>query len=115
MELISPKIRLLTYHNPQDNGIQLTTFIIEHGQNNFHLQGSTQDTVYVFQESIALYVLSTNSEHGTMSLNTYMAPEPDAINTVFLHSEQEIEDVLGDMWEQMSPMAMTRKLINYLI
>lgn len=113
MQPIKPEIQLFT--KDQDTGIHFTSLIMKHRGNKYHLHASTNDAIYIYQESIALYVLTINTEHGTVSLNTYMAPEPDALNTVFLHSIAEIEDVLGDTWEQMTPLAMTKQLINHLI
>ncbi|WP_269461441.1 hypothetical protein [Geobacter sulfurreducens] len=44
-----------------------------------------------------------------------MPPEQEAINTIFLHSEQQIVDVLGRRWKQMSPSTMAYRLTSYLI
>lgn len=112
MKPIIPSIKLFTSKN--DTGIHINSLILEHNCNHYQLQGGTKDTIHVFTESIALYVLSINSGSGTMSLNAFMSSEPDPINSMYLHTPQEIINVLGIKWEQLSAKAITMKLINYL-
>ncbi len=112
---IKPTIKLFT--TPEDNGagIQVNSLIINHYGNNYHLPGGTGDTIHVFIQSIALYVLSINKINGTMGLNAFMASEPDPINGIYMHTRQEIKEALGLNWERLSPKAIIMKLINYLI
>jgi hypothetical protein len=115
MTPITPTIRLLTLQDTEDAGIQLQTLILEFNGNNYHLPGYTGDTIHVYQQSICLYVLTSNKLRGYVGLNTYMAPEPDSINSVCLHTAQDISHALGPKWEELSPLEMTLKLIDYLI
>jgi len=107
-----PIIKLFT--SKDDTGIHINSLILEHNGNNYQLQGGTKDTIHVFTESIALYVLSINSSYGTMSLNAFMSSEPDPINSMYLHTPQEIINVLGAKWDLLSAKTIATKLINYL-
>ena len=114
MTAITPTIKLFTSH--KDNaGIHINSLILEHNGNNYHLPGGTSDTIHVFTQSIALYVLTINKSIGTMALNAFMVPESDPLNGAYLHSPQDIKDILGAKWERLSPKAITMKLINYLM
>lgn len=115
MTSITPSIRLLTSSIAFTQGIQIETLILEHNGNNFHLHGGTRDKIHAFVQGICLYVLTINTAVGYVGLNTYMAPEPDAINTIFLYSPGEIKETLGAKWEQLSPESIVRRLIRYLI
>ena len=113
MTAIKPTIKLFTSSN--DTSIHINSLILEHNGNNYHLSGGTNDTIHVFAQSIALYVLTINKSIGTMALNTFMQPEPDPINSVYLHTSQDIKDTLGARWEHLTPKTITIKLINYLM
>jgi len=112
MTAIIPVIKL--HSRQEDNGIHINSLIIKHNGNNYHLYASTKDTIYIFQESIALYVLNINKINGTIGLNAYMSPEPFPINSFYMHNVKEIVDVFGTKWEQLPALTVTMKLINYL-
>jgi len=111
---ISPTIRLFTYRGSYESGLQIMSFMFSHNCNNYHLQGRTTDTIYIFTESIGIYVLTVNKAIGHMGLNSYMAPEPDSLNTICLHNHQEITEHLGSKWESMKAETIVKKLIQYL-
>jgi hypothetical protein len=114
MTAIKPTIKLFT--SDKDNaGIQINSFILEHQGNNYHLQGGTKDTIHVFLQGLGIYVLTINNRLGYIGLNSFMAPEPDPINSMYLHNYEDITETLGKKWEQLSPIAITMKLINYLM
>lgn len=115
MQQITAPIRLFTYLNQQNNSIQLMSLSIHFNNSDFYLQGATGDNIYIFQESIALYVLTVNPSDSRISLNTYMAPEADAITTVSLHTLGEIEELIGLDWQLQEPLAIVQKLIKHLI
>jgi hypothetical protein len=114
MTPIKPTLQLHT-REENDNGIYINSLIMKHNDNNYHLYAGTKDTIYVFTESIALYVLTINREHGTIGLNAYMSPEPFPINSFYMHSPKEIVDVFGPQWERLPALDITLKLINYLM
>ena len=114
MTPIIPTIKLFT-SNKDNAGIHIKSLVLEHNGYNYHLPGGTNDTIHVFSQSIALYVLSINKSNGTMGLQAYMVPESDPINSVYMHTPQDIKDILGAKWELLSPKAITMKLINYLM
>ena len=113
MTAITPTIKLFTSN--KDSGIQINNLILEYNGNHYHFHGATNDTIHVFTQSIALYVLTINKGNGTMALNAFMGPESDPINGVYFHTPKDIKDVLGAKWEALSAKVITIKLINYLI
>jgi hypothetical protein len=115
MTAIKPTIKLFTTQDDGSNGIHINSLILVHKDNHYQFHGGTGDTIHVYQQSIALYVLTINQNNGTMALNAFMSPEPDPINGVYLHTPLEIKETLGTKWELLSPMAITTKLINCLI
>jgi hypothetical protein len=115
MTAIKPTIKLYTSQEDDNTGIHINSLILEHNGNNYQFHGGSNDTIHVFTESIALYVLTVNESNGTMGLNAFMAPEPDVINGIYLHNPQDIKKTLGDKWEQLSPKTITMKLIDYLM
>lgn len=114
MNPIAPIIKLHTSKDDTSTGIHINNLVIEYQGNYYSLQGGTNDTIHVFTESIALYVLSTNSGNGTMGLSAFMQPEPEPINSVFLHNNKEIREHLGSKWEGMKPVSIVKQLMNYL-
>jgi hypothetical protein len=114
MTLICPSIKLLTYQESQAAGLQVRALVLNHNSNNYHLEGGTSDTIHVFQESVALYVLTINKRLGYLGLNAYMTPEPDPINSFFLHNTRDICENLGKNWEVMKPETIVKRLIDYL-
>ncbi|QXE88126.1 hypothetical protein KP003_06930 [Geomonas nitrogeniifigens] len=115
MTAIKPEIKLFTNQDTDTASIQITSLILAYNGNYYHLQGGTGDTINVFIQSIAIYVLTINKGNGHMGLNAFMAPEPDPINGVYLHTPQDIKESLGGKWEQLSPKAITMKLIDRLM
>lgn len=111
---ITPTIRLLTYLESLETGLQIKTLILNHQGNNYHLHGGTRDTIHVFTEGLGIYVLTVNKSIGYMGLNAFLVPEPDPINSMFLHNYNEVRECLGSKWEQMKPITIVLKLIEYL-
>lgn len=111
---ISPKVKLFTYQESIDSGLQIISLVFSHNCNNYHLQGRTTDTIYIFTEGLGIYVLTVNKALGYIGLNCYMVPEPDFLNTIYMHNNQEIIEHLGSKWESMKSEMMVKKLIQYL-
>jgi hypothetical protein len=114
MTPITPVVRLFTSQDEQDLGIHINSLILEYKGNNYHLHGGTRDTIHVFAQGVAIYVLSINKALGYIGFNSYMAPEPDPINCVFLHNIGEIKETLGHKWESLSANTIATRLIDYL-
>ncbi|TGU71185.1 hypothetical protein E4633_12625 [Geomonas terrae] len=113
MTPIIPELKLFTTND--STSIHIDSLIIGYKGNHYHLPGGTNDTIHLFAESIALYALTINEAMGTMALNAFMVPEPDPINSIYLHSLKEIKGLLGSEWERLSVLDITQELINYLI
>lgn len=113
MTPITPELKLHT-HQDKD-GIHIDSLIMKYKGNNYHLYAGAKDTIYIFSQPIALYVLTVNREHGKIGLNAYMSPEPFPINSFYLHSSKQIKDIFGPQWEQLPAIDITMKLINCLM
>jgi len=111
---ISPTISVFTYQVTNESGLQIASLVFNHNCHRYHFQGRTSDTIYIFTESIGIYVLTINKAAGYIGLNSYMQPEPDPINCIILHNCQEIKETLGTKWEGMRPIAIVQKLISCL-
>lgn len=114
MTAITPTIKLFTSQAEDNTGIQINSLILEHQGNHYHFHGGTNDTIHVFTESIALYVLTINRCNGTMGLSAFMSPQSDPINGIYLHTPRDIRETLGVEWEQLESIEIVDKLINYL-
>jgi hypothetical protein len=63
MTPITPELKL---HIHQDkDGIHINSLIMKHKGNSYHLYVGTKDTIYISSQSIAMYVLTVNRQHGT--------------------------------------------------
>ncbi len=113
MTTITPVLQLHT--RAEDRGTHINSLIMKHNGNSYHLYGGARDTIHVFNQSIAIYVLTINKVNGAIELNAYMSPEPFPINSFSLHKVKDIIDILGAKWEQLPPETIVLKLINYLI
>ena len=99
---------------PNHEGILINALVLNHQDNNYHLQGRTTDTIHVFTEGLGIYVLTINKGLGYIGLTSYMVPESDPINMVFLHNPLDIVETFGKGWERLEPVVMVQKLIDYL-
>ncbi|GFE57404.1 hypothetical protein [Geobacter sp. AOG1] len=115
MTVIKPAIRRMTFDEAQQKGLFSQGLVLEHQGKSYLLHAGFRDKVHVFTKSICLYVLTINRTLGYIGLDAYMSSEPDPINTIFLHSEYQITDVLGRKWEHMTPRTIASRLIDYLI
>ncbi|GFO56721.1 hypothetical protein GMSM_37280 [Geomonas sp. Red276] len=112
-QLTNPIINLHTINRYE--GAYISALVLTHGDNKYHIQGATSDTIHVFTQGVAIYILVTNKGRGYIGMHSFMAPESDPINTVIFHTPQELIRVLGKTWEKLSPVTMVSKLIDYLI
>jgi hypothetical protein len=115
MTAIKPTIKLFTSQEDDCNGIHINSLILEHNGNNYQFHGGSNDTIHVFVQSIALYVLTINETNGTMGLQSFMVPEPDPINSVYLHTLTKIVNVFGVNWNDVSHEAIVAELIDRLM
>jgi hypothetical protein len=112
-QIIYPTIGVHTIY--RHKGAYISALLLTHGDNKYHVQGATTDTIQVFVQGIAIYILITNKDRGYIGMASYMIPESDPINSMFLHSPQEIVRVLGKTREKLSPISIVQKLIDYLM
>lgn len=114
MTAITPELKLFTDQDADSSSIHIESLIFVYKGNDYHLHGGSGDTIHVFTQGIAIYVLTINKGLGHMALSAYMVPQPDALNGVYMHTPQEIVDHLGPSWEQLPPLAIVEQLMDYL-
>lgn len=115
MTPITPTIRMMSWEESNQLSLYSRGLILEHQGKSYILNAGTSDKVHVFTQGISLYVLTINQSLDYIGLDAYLPPEQEAINTIVLHSEQQIVDVLGRRWKRMSPATMAYRLTSYLI
>lgn len=115
MTAIRPTIRRMTFDEASKAGLHSRGLMLEHQGKSYRLSAGTSDTITVFSRSVVIYVMTVNSGLGYIGLDAYVPNEPDPINTIFLHTEQGMKDVLGDNWGQLSAKTIALKLTNCLI
>ncbi|GAW68757.1 hypothetical protein GPEL0_01f5235 [Geoanaerobacter pelophilus] len=113
MTAITPSIKLFTSQG--DDSITINNLILEYRGNNYQFHGGSNDIIHVFTESMALYVLTINRSNGTVGLSSYMSPQSDPINGIYLHTPGQIRERLGDKWDQIPARDVVETLINYLM
>ena len=85
-----------------------------YGTTAIPLGAGRSDRILVFKESTVLYVLSTNSKLGYLGLEIFNASSGEEYEQILLRYEWELEEYLWDDWEQMEPVAIVKRLIDYL-
>ena len=115
MHQINPNIKLFTSQDDDTNAITINSLYLDYQDNHYQFPGGSNDTIHVFVQSIAIYVLTTNETNGTIALNCFMVPEPDPINSIYLHNVQHIKNALGHDWNAMSPATIVEKLMDLLM
>ena len=113
MTAITPTIKLFT--SKDHDSIIINNLILDYKGNHYEFPGGTDDTIHVFTESIAIYILTINRNNGTMGLSAFMSPQADSINGIYLHTPGHIRERLGDKWDQMPAREVVETLINYLM
>lgn len=115
MKEVETTIRMMTYHEAHQRILFNRGRVLDYEGRSYYLNAGLSDKVYVFTRSICIYVLTVNSLLGYIGLDAYMPKEPDPINTVFLHSVDQLAECLGRRWQQLSPKTITERLVDYLI
>lgn len=115
MTAITPTIKLFTSQDDHSTAIQINSLILEYNGHHYQFHGGTNDTIHVFTESIAIYVLTINRSNGTMGLSAFMSPQTDPINGIYLHTPGQIVERLGDNWDHLPAKDIVETLIHHLM
>lgn len=115
MTPIKPVIRRMTFDEAYQLGLHSRGLILVHQGRKYNLNAGLSDKVSVFTRSICVYVLTVNNLLGYIGLDAYMPNEPEPINTIFLHTDDQITESLGRRWEQLSPRTIAERLVEYLM
>jgi hypothetical protein len=115
MTPIIATIRQMTYQEADRAGLHSRGLILYYENRSYRLRAGTGDTIHVFTRSIYLFVLTLNRSLGYLGLDAYMPMEQEPINTIFLHSEHQIMELLGRHWNRMAPETLAIRLVEYLM
>ena len=115
MTPITPTIRSMTFEEADKAKLHSRGLMLEYEGKDYRLNSGTSDTIHVFTRSIYLFVLTLNRSLGYMGLDAYVPNDDEPINTIFLHSEHQIRELLGRNWNQMTPETLAIRLTEYLM
>ncbi len=115
MTPIIPTIRMMTYDEADRAGLNSRGLMLDYENRSYQLNAGARDTIHVFTRSIFIFVLTLYRSLGYMGLDTYMPMEEEPINTIFLHSEQQIIELLGKHWNRMTHGTLVLRLVEYLM
>ena len=110
-----PIIRRMIFEETDHAGFHSRGSMLEYENRTYKLNSGTSDTIHIFTRSIYLFVLTLNRSLGYMGLDAYVLLEEEPINTIFLHSEYQLRELLGRNWNQMSPETLSIRLTEYLM
>jgi hypothetical protein len=105
----------MTYQESDKAGLHSRGLMIDYDKRSYRLNAGNQDTIHVFTRSIYLFVLTINRSFGYIGLDAYMPMEEEPINSIFLHSEHHISELLGRHWSMMTPETLATRLVEYLM
>jgi len=114
MTPIIPTIRFMTPEETRTSELINAGSILMYRSTAIPLGAGRCDRINVLKESTVLYVLSTNSTLGYLGLEIFDASSGEEYEQIFLQYEWELEEYLGEDWEQMEPVAIVRKLVAKL-
>jgi hypothetical protein len=115
MQAITPQVRLMSFDETDNAGLHSRGLMIDYENRSYRLNAGSQDKVHVFTRSIYLFVLTINRSLGYIGLDAYMPMEEEPINTIFLHSEHQIRELIGRHWSMMTPETLATRLVEYLM
>lgn len=115
MTSIKPTIRRMTYEEAQHLRLFNRGLTMQHRVTTYNLTAGLSDQIHIFTRSICIFVLTVTKTLGYIGLDAYEPAEPDPINSIFLHSDYQLQDILGPKWDQLSPKSITKRLVDYLI
>jgi hypothetical protein len=115
MTAIKPTIRRMTYEEAQQFRLFNRGLTMEYRGTTYNLTAGLSDQIHIFTRSICIFVLTVNKSLGYIGLDAYEPNEVDPVNSIFLHSDYQLQDILGPKWDQLSPKSITNTLVDYLI
>jgi hypothetical protein len=89
--------------------------LLEHDNISYPLPSTWSDTVHVFEHRRRLYVLIVNKKLATVRLDIYAGKEQAAMGSVILVEQEEIEQILGASWQNLSPKTLAVLLASQLL
>jgi hypothetical protein len=73
------------------------------------------DQVHIFQDSTVVYVLSINLLMEYIGLEIFDAGTGEEYYNIYLQFQWELEEYLGSKWRDMTPQAIVRRLVSFLL
>ena len=115
MNKIFPTIRLMTPEETRTSQLINAVRVIEHDGTTIPISAGRSDQVHIFQDSTVVYVLSINLLMEYIGLEIFDASSGEEFDNVFLQFEWELKEYLGSKWRGMTPVAIVRKLMTFLM
>jgi hypothetical protein len=111
---LNASIRTMTLEEQLSYKLHNPGLMLEYQNRSYVLSAGNRDSVEVFAQGIGLYVLTMNNYAGYVGLDSYIPPEQDPINSIFLQ-EYEVEELFGVSWKDMSTEDIALRLMEYLM
>jgi hypothetical protein len=71
------------------------------------------DEFHAFREDEFLYVLAVNHHMGYLGVDAYdLSDGADDAGSAFLQSSEEIDEIIGKNWEDLTPMTLVKRLVG---
>jgi len=115
MTPLKPTIRQMTWDETFNKKQHNRGLVLEYEGRSYFLSAGTSDQIHVFTRSIYLFVLNINRQLSYMGLDAYAPLEEEPINSIYLHSEHHIRELLGKNWNLMNPETVATRLLQYLM
>jgi hypothetical protein len=115
MTPLKPTIRQMTFEEANQAGLHSRGLIMDYEGRSYRLHAGTSDELHVFTRSIYLFALSISRSLGYMGLEAYAPLEEEPINSIYLHSEHHIRELLGKNWNLMNAETVAIRLTEYLM
>jgi hypothetical protein len=111
MTQIFPQIRSITDEESQHYGLANPGLMLNHDTATYKLSAGTTDTIYIFKNSVVIYVLTINHHLEYCALEAFIGTEDEAIESIFLQGSA-LEECIGNNWYSLPLATLATKLIQ---
>ncbi len=112
MNQIYPTIRTMTFEEASGFGEYHQGLMMEHGCVSYKLSAGSKDNMHVLKSGPILYVLTINLLMEYVGLDVYMSKTEDAIDSIFLQSDDTISEFIGHDWRSLSLTQLVTRLMS---
>lgn len=108
---IFPAIRSMSVQEAQHYGLINRGLMLNHETTTYKLTAGTTDTIYIFKQSVVIYVLTINHHLEYVGLDAFIGSEDEAIDSLFLQGSS-LHECIGKNWNSLPLANLATKLIQ---